>query len=460
MTIGLIIFLVTLQLIRLYLITYFFKFADIDKANHEVYLRAAVQNNNVIKNFVFDLELDYPTLAHRIAHKIGFLNTQIFCEIILSFVIFMYLDATSSVGLLLYVLYLLSFPIFADLLQFNARTLGLIIILIHLPFVTEDSVLLYVGSSVSLLVANIHISRFSFQASLMFLITYFCIFDIKSLILILAISSIALLNRRTRLLFGGWYGHILWSFKNQYELYIKKGYFRLYGEKVEKFNKKFILRRILGRLRAIANNNITLCFIMVSASSMGPSLIFLAVFILLSISPRLDRTIGEADRYIAYAFIFGLVGYSYDVSIEQNFLGFELVLLPFLLLSATGLFLFNLKSLAQALRERHTARSRLKSQIDRHMRQIPTDMKICTLPISLGNLISENRTTYPYTPRGAEFLSSCGLYPYFSPKPNAEKFYDYFIISKSIKAEWINRVMTDLQLKVLDEDESFLICRS
>ena len=460
MTIGLIILLVTLQLIRLYLITYFFKFSDIDKANHEVYLRAAVKNNNIIKNFVFDLELDYPTLAHRIAHKIGFLNTQIFCEIILSFLMFMYLDATSTVGLLLYVLYLLSFPIFADLLQFNARTLGLIIILMHLPFVTEDSMLLYLGSSVSLLVANIHISRFSFQVSLMFIITYFCIFDIKSLLLILAISSISLLNHRTRFLFGGWYSHILWSFKNQHELYIRKGYFRSFGEKVEKLNQKFILRRSLGRLRAIANNNVTLCFIFLSVSSMDTSLIFLAVFILLSISPRLDRTIGEADRYIAYAFIFGLAGYSYDVANEHKFLDFELSWVPILLLSAIGIFLFNVNSFAKALRERHTVRSRLKSQLDQHMQQIPTDMKICTLPISLGNLITEHRTTYPYTAKGAEFLSSYGFYPYFALKPNANEFYDYLIISKTIKAEWTRRVIKDLKLKVLDEDESFLICRS
>lgn len=458
MTIFLIISLAILVLIRLFLIKYFFNFADIDKANHEVYLNAVVHNNNFIKNFIFDLEVDYPTLAHRLAHKIGFLKTQFLCEITLNCLMFVYLDATSYPGIFFYGLYLMSFPIFADLLQFNARTLGLIIILIHLPFITHENVLVYVASAVSLLVITVHISRFSFQTSLIFILTYFCTVDIKFLLLTLAISSIALLHKRTRLLFSGWYGHIFWSFHNQFELQVKKGYFRSFGEQIEKVNKRFILRRVLGRVRAIINNNFILGFFIVTSISSNASLVFLAIFILLGISPRLDRTIGEGDRYIKYALIFSLSDFTYNFSIQ--YVLNTPILFAFLAFWLCGTFVFflNVYFFASALHERHTARSLLASKLNRHLRQIPVDMKICTIPLSLGNLIPEHRTAYPYTPKAAEFLSSYGFFPYFKPQSDVLEYFDYFVFSKTSKIDWVLLAIRDLGLKIVIEDESFIIC--
>lgn len=459
--------IVTLIAIRILLIVYFNKYNDIDKANHDTYLKAALRPNKIIDKFIIDLVLDYPTLVHRVSNKVGIVPIQILSEIVLSFTIYLYLKDVTEYGEYIFLLYLVSFPFFADFLQFNARVIGLMCIVLMVPIITmHDSYFLNITASILLLFFTNHISKFSFQSSLIFISLYFILegsFD-KTFLIFSIFYGITILNPSSARLFAAWYKHIFWSFKNQFEIYIRKGYFRKFGEKTESLNFRFWCRRILGRLRAMVDNNITLIYLLFLGPIFNATFIFLIIFIILSISPRLDRSIGEADRYLKYIFIFGISNLEQTHSESMISYGFSYlesnVFLPVFFSSALLWSIYRVWEFRNDISFRSNVRKTLSYNLKNITKPISKGSKILTLPLSNGNLLPSYRTSYPYSVEAAKFLSEIKLYPFLDITKDNMRYFEFVIISKEINTDWVNHFIENNDLCTINENEEFILCKN
>lgn len=419
--------ILSIIVLRFYFIKYYGKY-NIDLDNHLAYLNA-MENDNKIHESAMEEDnvippLPYFFLKHLNKNNIkyfSFIVDIIFISIFLFYMLY-FENYTWDKVVINLLIYTLLPSLFMESLFFSGRMLGIVgVNLIYLVFKLPIDIRIKAFLLITLFTFIFFSSKFANQFIVLILLPVSIIMgDYIFIICYLVAIFVSILISRGQII-GIFKGHVLhctWSFKNQIEFYFRKNYFREF-EKTRVSSSEvdlvFTLKKLVFFLKEPIILTIAFLTYKSNFNSLFPVLVIVtfALYLVLSIFVRLDKTIGESNRYFEYVII------PLIFIFNNSNAGFNYIFYLCFFILLINVIQKNYQGKKNFINNRGSSNDIVT--LTSYLSDYPPS-KIISFPIGLSNKLAQklkmHKFYYPYSYKGSYFLTKKGIFPYFSLKEN------------------------------------------